>query len=109
MKRTLRLTAYDECMEILLLLFVLSSIEQDPSLKRSLASFLSFYKENRELVASLVSAKQAVQTAPPAESAPPAASAQTAPTEPSAETKSRPREEVGIKSILEEYLARASL
>lgn len=85
-------------MELLVLMFLLSSIESDPSLKRSLSSFLSFYRENRDLVAALAKGQTAR-----------AVSEETARAASPAEQESRPREEVGAVSVLEEYLRRASV
>lgn len=88
-------------MEMFLLLFLLSAIDRDPSLKHSLNEFLSFYRENRELVAAL--SKDS-----PAQAAATTSTASTDSTASSAE-KNRPLGETGAKTILEEYLKRAAL
>ena len=92
--------AYDDTMELMLLLYLLSVVDADPALKNSLKSFLSFYKENRELIASLTS------SGAPASAF--SGSTQEKPHDVPQE-QSRPREEVGVKNVLEEYLRRASL
>ena len=89
--------AYDNGMEPLLLLFVLSTLDKNNDLKQTLQSFLRFYRENRELVAMLAGKDGGSKPAQPSE--------------PCAEKKeSRPpvRENDSMK-ILEEYLNRSAM
>ena len=86
-----RFTAYNKLtMEIiLLLLFALS--DKDGNMKRSLQQFLSFYKENRELLKMLADTVTHQNQAP-------------AP----AQNESRPQNEIGSLNILEDYLRRVN-
>ena len=90
--------AYDNGMEPLLLLFVLSTLDKNNDLKHTLESFLRFYRENRELITMLAGKDGAGK--PPAKEP-----------EPCAEKKeSRPPvRENGSMKILEEYLNRSSI
>lgn len=74
---------------LLLILFLASS---DPAAKERLLSFLSFYRENRALLAAVMQKETPVSEKDHSESAP--------------QTKSRPLSEAGDLSILEEYLKR---
>lgn len=75
-------------METILLLFVLSTLEKDPSAKQKLASLLKFYRENRELFSALAGREPKKEPDLPEENRP-------------------PREEKdGNLKILEEYLTR---
>ena len=90
---------------MLILLFVLVSLDKNSSLQDSLRTFLGFYKENRELITALMGGAGAPAAAP-------ASSPQT--TKPSTmpevkEEKSRPATEVDSLSILEQYLKRSAV
>lgn len=85
---TLFLTAaYNGGMDIVALL-LLAMLNGNEEMKASLRSFLSFYRENRELVAALAGVSLGGSV-------------------PEEQKKDRPHEETGEKSILEEYLRRA--
>lgn len=78
---------------LLLLLLLFSDRNRDP--KAALSSLLSFYRENRELLASIAAAR--TENASPAPASEPPAREQT---------KSRPREDaVGEKDILQQFLS----
>lgn len=81
-------------MENLLVLVLLFSM-QDPAFREKLSSFLSFYRENRDVLTSI-----AKNVAP--------MSADTPSKPDGAATENRPREEVGDLKVLEEYLRRIS-
>ena len=87
--------AYDNGMEILLLLFLLSTLDKNSDLKQTLQSFLHFYRENRELISLLTG------SGAPAE-------AQSAAAPPAEEKKSRSPQEGRNDSmkILEDFLLR---
>ncbi len=88
-------------MEPILLLLLLTSMQQGGDLNAALGKFLSFYRENRELILLLArgGAPAAAQTEQSA--------GQTAQQTP--EQKSdRPQEDSPIVSILEEYLNRGA-
>ena len=82
-------------MEILLLLFLFSTLDKNGDMKDMMRSFLSFYRENRELIAMLANAKTSPAPEPEGEKE---------------EKKSRPvqSERSGAEnipsSILEEFL-----
>lgn len=82
---------------ILLLFFLLSDNNKKNDLKDSLNRFLCFYKENRELLRMLISTFSS-----------PAPAASGASEEECGREESRPREEVGNASILEEVLRRVN-
>ena len=87
--------AYDNGMETLLLLFVLSTLDKNTDLKHTLESFLRFYRENRDLIAMLTSGLGGA----PAKEADP---------EPQKESRPPERENDSVK-ILEEYLKRTAV
>ena len=96
MKRTaFMFAAYDGGMDTLILLFLLVALEKDPALKDALKGFLGFYKENRELISTVL--KQPAP-APEPEHAPAAA-----------QKESRPQTKVDSLNILEEYLKRCEI
>lgn len=80
-------------MEEIVLLFLLMMLSGDEKTRRSMQNFLTFYKENRELLSLLAN-----RPTPPVQP----------PKEPKHE-ESRPREEVGPLGILEEYLKRCAV
>ena len=88
-------------METLILLLFLVLSDKNRDLKSSLNQFLTFYKENRELIQmfaqmlSRPSSEGAPSDIPPAKGE-------------NEHEESRPREEVGNLNILEEYLRRAN-
>lgn len=98
MTRTVFLTsAYDICMEILVILFLLTSMDSGSELTQKLRSALQFYRENRELIAMFQSTMN--RTPPPVSDA-----------EPPIEEKSRPSEgKIDSLKILEEYLKRSAV
>ena len=57
-------------MDILIVLFVLALTEKNPELKDSLQKVLRFYRENRELIATLASAGEPSPQQDHAESSP---------------------------------------
>ncbi len=73
------------------LLFFLLFASKDPELRETLRNFLSFYRENRDLIAAMTN------QAPMPESRP---------SEKPKETDSRPPEEVGDRALFEKYLSR---
>ena len=95
--------AYDGGMETLLLLFLLVALDKDPSLKDALRNFLGFYKENRELISTVLK-QGAAQAAPAAPQQSPAAPNRP----PEAEKESRPVQDSSL-NILEEYLKRCEI
>ena len=86
-------------MELIILLFLLSSMNKDARLQDTLRSFLGFYKENRELITMLMSSQGQNVASPTHAQAEPE---QTT----SKQTESRPSEKVGQMNLLEEYLKR---
>ena len=86
-------------MDTVLLLFLLAMLSANPQLKESLTSFLGFYRENRDLITSLV--KESAPASAPAPSAPSA----SAPPAPPEKKESRPQE-VGKYDVLEKYLGK---
>lgn len=88
-------------METLILLLFLALSDKNKDLKSSLNQFLTFYKENRELIQMFAQ----MLSRPSGEGAP----ADIPPAKGENEhEESRPREEVGNLNILEEYLRRAN-
>ncbi len=87
--------AYNAHMEATILL-VLLMMGSDDSMKQSLRELLAFYRENRELLRALVQGGEA--NSAPKQDAPQA----------SGEQKSRP-EEVGDRTVIEEYLRKLSV
>ena len=90
--------AYDGGMETLLLLFLLVALDKDPALKDTLRGFLGFYKENRELISTVLKQNGAQATAEPAAPQQP----------PEAKKESRPEQDGSLR-ILEEYLKRCEI
>lgn len=88
-------------MEPILLLLLLTSMQQGGDLNAALGKFLSFYRENRELILLLArgGAPAAAQTEQSA--------GQSAQQMPEQKTD-RPQEDSPIVSILEEYLNRGA-
>ena len=84
-------------METMLLLLLLM-MNSDETPKETLKNFLSFYRENREALSALMNVQKSEDIA---EKTPEQA--------PAAQTESRPREEVGDTSVIEEYLKRFSV
>lgn len=78
-------------METILLLFMLSTLEKDPSAKQQISSFLKFYRENRELITALTGNAQQTQQQE----------------SPKQENRPSPAEKDGNLKILEEYLAKS--
>lgn len=107
MKRTPVLSAaYDEDME-LLLLFLLTSLQQGNDLNETLQKLLAFYRENRELI--LMLARGAPSAADTAAAGAADRSQEGQKTQhASHEKKDRPPEDSPIVSILEEYLSRSA-
>lgn len=96
----------------LLLLFLLTSVQQGGDLNETLQKLLAFYRENRELILMLA---RGTPAAAPAETASASAddSAGTSANgsqkqDSSHEKKDRPPEDSPIVSILEEYLNRSA-
>lgn len=87
-------------METLILLLFLALSDKNDGMKESLNRFLCFYKENRELIQTVTNLFS-VQKGE-------AQASQNAPAPDCGHEESRPREEVGNMSILEEYLRRAN-
>ena len=94
--------AYHDGMETVILLVLLASIDKNGALKDSLRSFLTFYKENRDLIASL--AGSGPVPPPPEKEAGGGRSEETPP-----EKKDRPQTGSGKIDILEEYLRRSAV
>ena len=87
-------------MEMLLLLFLFSTLDKNSNLKETLQSFLGFYRENRDLISMLAGARTAAD-----------GTAQTAAQEPPAgemENRLPKAEKVDSVKILEEYLKRTA-
>ena len=105
MKRTHFLTAaYAVCMEMLVLLLVLTSLDKNSDLSEKLRSALSFYRENRELITMFANT---VNAAPAAANA---SAEESAPSQQGAEQKeSRPQGGIDSMKILEEYLKRSAV
>lgn len=82
-------------MELLILVLFFTLSEREGDLKRSLNRFLSFYRENRELITMLLGS---TKLPPPQTCAPPKGEKE----------ESRPREEVGAVNVLEEFLKRGN-
>ena len=90
--------AYDGGMETMLLLLVLIALDKDPALKDALRGFLGFYKENRELISTVLKQGAAEAAATAAPQQPPAAEKQ----------ESRPERTDSLR-VLEEYLKRCEI
>ena len=84
--------AYDESMETVLFLLLFYFTNSNPKMKETLHSFLSFYRENRDLLTTFM------QNAAPM----PENNSSDSPKK----EKNRPHEEVGRHAVLEEYLSR---
>lgn len=99
MKRTVFLTsAYDNRMEILVILLLLTFMDNNSELICKLRSALQFYRENRELIAMFQNAS--AKPAPPPESGEKCGE----------EKESRPSEgKIDSMKILEEYLKRSAV
>ena len=90
MRRTRKLrTAYDKSMDTMMLMLLLFLMNNDPEMKGKMQAFLSFYRANREMIAAF--AQNGIPMSAP---------------KPECDEKNRPREEVGVNKILEEYLSR---
>ena len=87
-------------MDKLLARLLLSALEQNEEMKRSVTQFLRFYRENRELICLLTNAS------PSAQSAAPTAAAQDGSAE-KGEQKRPPNESAVNITVLENYLNRA--
>lgn len=87
-------------METVILLLLVALSDKNASMKDSLNQFLSFYKENRELIKMLADTFSVPSPA--------AARSEPAQGDGIKREESRPREEVGNPSILEEYLRRVN-
>ena len=98
-------TAYYFGMELFLLIFLLSQ-NGNGDLKRSLNSFLEFYRENRELLGVLKETLSGDLSAPPKQNPEKKPEAPRIEPRPQDE-KNRPQE--GIGDVLENYLRRAAL
>lgn len=81
-----------------MLLLVLLMMNADESSKESLQSLLRFYRDNKDLLVSLLNAQRDGAAPDPVETN----------AAPSAQKEDRPREEVGQTSVIEEYLKRFS-
>ncbi len=101
--------AYDGGMETLVLLFLLVALEKDPALKDALKGFLGFYKENRELISTVLGAASPEAAAEDVSDAPKAAKTAEAPAHTAEKQESRPQTKVGSLNILEEYLKRCEI
>lgn len=77
----------------MLLIFALFYAGSNPETMRSLREFLSFYRENRELIAMFLQNND-----------PTSSNATSSP--PKEDEKNRPREEVGKHDVLGQYLSR---
>ena len=88
-------------MEPILLLLLLTSVQQGGDLNAALGKFLSFYRENRELI--LLLARGGAHAAAKTEQS----AGQSAQQTPEQKTD-RPQEDSPIVSILEEYLNRGA-
>ena len=88
-------------MESVILLLLLALTDKNNSMKESLNQFLTFYKENRELIQML-----AGTLSHPSDEGATADIPRTKGDQ--GHEESRPREEVGNLNILEEYLRRAN-
>ena len=96
--------AYNCGMELILLVFLLSQ-NGDGDFRRTLRSFLEFYRENRELLSMLAGTLRGDFSAPPLQAPD---KKPEPPREPRPqEEKNRPPE--GIGDVLESYLKRAAL
>lgn len=87
----------------LLLLFLLTSVQQGGDLNETLQKLLAFYRENRELILMLA---RGTPTASPAGAY--ASQNDSEKQDSSHEKKDRPPEDSPIVSILEEYLNRSA-
>lgn len=87
-------------METVILMLLVALSDKNESMKDSLNKFLCFYKENRELIKMLADTFS-IPSSTPSQGA-------TAQNERAEHKESRPREEVGDPSILEEYLRRVN-
>ena len=92
-------------MEPILLLLLLTSMQQGGDLNAALGKFLSFYRENRELI--LLLARGGAPAAAQTEQSAGQTAGQTAQQTPEQKTD-RPQEDSPIVSILEEYLNRGA-
>ena len=88
-------------MESVILLLLLALSDKNNSMKESLNQFLTFYKENRELIQMLAGTLASPSGAGATADIPRAKDEEE-------HKESRPREEVGNLNILEEYLRRAN-
>ena len=88
-------------MEPILLLLLLTSMQQGGDLNAALGKFLSFYRENRELILLLA------RGGAPAAARTEQSAGQSAQQTPEQKTD-RPQEDSPIVSILEEYLNRGA-
>ena len=86
---------------MLILLFVLLSLDKNSSMQDSLKTFLGFYKENRELITALMGGMTAPQTA--AKTADPPTMSEER------QKESRPVEKADSLNILEQYLKRIAV
>ncbi len=87
----------------LLLLFLLTSVQQGGDLNETLQKLLAFYRENRELILMLA---RGTPTAAPAGAY--ESQNESEKQDSSHEKKDRPPEDSPIVSILEEYLNRSA-
>ncbi len=92
-------------MDMLLLLFLLSALEKDPSLKNALQNFLGFYRENRAFLTALL--QQDAPAASPA-AAGGAEAEKGAPAQKDKQKESR-SETLGSLGLLDEYLKRCEI
>ena len=98
-------TAYNFGMELFLLVFLLSQ-NGDGDFKRSLRSFLDFYRENRELLTMLAGTIRGDLSATSAQN-PDEKPASPCIGSGAQDEKNRPQD--GIGDVLENYLRRAAL
>lgn len=76
------------------MLFLLFTLNENPAMKETLANFLKFYRENRELIAMLTKNDATMSADPPSETP--------------QEEKPRPLEGAANEKIFEELLSRLS-
>ena len=88
-------------MESVILLLLLALSDKNNNMKESLNQFLTFYKENRELIQMLAGTLARPANEDASSDIPRAKDGE-------GHKESRPREEVGKLNILEEYLRRAN-
>lgn len=91
--------AYHKSMEEIMLLLLVSMLDQNPQAKQTLGNFLKFYRDNRALFTALGSSPSASASSPPENPKSTAAEQE--------EDKQKDRPMDGPVSILEEYLSRA--